>query len=219
MAVLKIRSGGVWRPVIDPGPTGPQGPMGPAGQPGQRGARGPDGDIIPTGGLPGEFLVKTSDADREVGWRPPTQPYATLQEDWLNNGALNASCPGPVSANGWIYLFQRKRLFDPTRLYQVTASLRCISDAGGDCSGEVVVWQSTSTTSPGSQIIDHYFTASGAGVGLWGSVCCQVLARGDSIATIGAPDWVTGYLAIKLSVANLTVYLPRLTYLDVGPAV
>ena len=50
--------------VLTSGEAGPQGPAGPTG---------PQGPGLPTGGITGDYLIKLSSADGDVGWTSPTE--------------------------------------------------------------------------------------------------------------------------------------------------
>lgn len=53
---------GFW--VLTSGEAGPQGPAGPTG---------PQGPGLPTGGITGDYLIKLSNTDGDVGWTSPTE--------------------------------------------------------------------------------------------------------------------------------------------------
>jgi hypothetical protein len=53
---------GYW--VLTSGEAGPQGPAGPTG---------PQGPGLPTGGITGDYLIKLSDTDGDVGWTSPVE--------------------------------------------------------------------------------------------------------------------------------------------------
>ena len=92
------------------GPDGPTGPSGADGAPGATGADGPEGPAGPTGadglipgGLTGDSLRKSSDADGDTQWRPhvfvqSAAPTGQLPGDvWVDPAATDSGgIPGPT---------------------------------------------------------------------------------------------------------------------------
>lgn len=117
------------------------------------------------------------------------------------------------AANVWTNILVGDITLDPTRMYQVHAGIRTLSDAGGDCNVNVAL------NVPAMGIFDDYFTATGAAVGLFGSWNQQIVLSGAKLLgpNIAVPSPVTFTLKSKTSLGPLQHYLPRCTVIDVGP--
>lgn len=202
---VRSRLTGEWVPAVPAGVPGPPGVQGPQGPGGVDGDPGEAGGPIPNGGLSGTYLRKSGQADFETEW-VDLVPRGVVGHLWNPSITCPYDNQFQMIASGSFDLL-------PERLYQVVAGIRAIDDTGTDCQANVIM------TTSGVPLFDDYFGCTGAGVGLWGTWCQQMIASGADLGAVASPTSITFTLSIKLSVgANKVIYAPYFAVYDVGLA-
>jgi len=184
MAVLKIKdpsdpTGATW---IDITTTGTQGPAGGA---------------VPTGGNPGEVLVKTGPADMEVGWAVrPRVALSVIGNQVTSHATVNTL---ETVATGEVDVV-------PDRYYHIFAGVRCIQDPGA------AVATAQALVELGTIDLAGYDVWTTPDTGLFGSWSQNWLKLGSVFTA--TPATLTCNLRIMLSVASKIIYAPRLYVIE-----
>lgn len=211
MGVLKVRTATGWvpaAPVGVPGPQGPPGPIGPTGGLGTIGLDGGPGGPVPPGGRVGQIIRKIDTPDFVTAWSDEAPRGLNFHFQKVSPDTVVV----PV-ANTWTDLVDEIATIDVDRMYQVWMGWRAISDAGADCNMTVNGFVNNVA------LFDDYKTTTGAAVSLWASWCQMMIQPSALFGVTGLdPVPVPVRLSVKLSIANLTVYAPRITIIDVGSA-
>ena len=159
------------------------------------GVKGDPGGPIPTGGNPGELIVKTGPADFEVAWEP--HPRVAFE-------AMVATMPSHATANTLIDLIVGTVTIDPDRYYHVFAGVRCIQDPGAQvCLAQFQVKCGVD--------LQGYDVVATPDTGLWGAWSQNWLHKGNLLNGDQPTKSVECKLRAMLSVAGpKTIYNPRL---------
>lgn len=179
MAVLKVKlTDGSWADITGTGATGPSG--------------GP----VPTGGTPGQVIVKSGVNDGEVAWA--TSPRLAFN-------ALVGSVPSHSTANTMGNLVSGNVTIDPAKMYHIFASVRAIQDPGA------VLGFAQFKMTVGIQL-EGYDCVSGPDSGLWGAWSQNWMKSGSALSSTLASVPVA--LDLLLNAAAKTVYAPRVYIIE-----
>jgi hypothetical protein len=162
------------------------------------GTKGDPGGPIPTGGNPGEIIVKQSATDMDVAWEPHPRVVCRALVGTIASHATANTMGNLVTVNG---------TFQPDRTYHIFASVRCIADPGA------LMGQAQFKVAVGTAQMEGYDVVSGPDSGLWGAWSNTWLK--DSVdlgVTAATPLDVT--LDLMLNAAAKTVYAARIYVLE-----
>lgn len=163
------------------------------------GEKGDPGGPVPTGGNPGETIVKKGTADFDVEWRvsPRVAGYAEV-----------ASVVSHATVNTFVVAATCSALFYSDRMYQITAGVRAIQDPGVAAMAQAQVGIGSVNLSGYDVWITHDSN------GLFGSWSQFWTKAGTNFAAAGTSAQLTCELRVMLNQASKTIYSPRLTIIE-----
>jgi len=161
------------------------------------GTQGPSGGPVPTGGNPGETIVKNGAADFAVEWRvsPRIAGYAEV-----------ASVVSHATVNTFVVAVTCQAHFYADRMYQIMAGVRAIADPGA------TVAMAQAQVGIGTVNLSGYDVWATPDTGLWGSFLQSWIKPGTDFTTTDAQ--LTCELRVMLSIASKTFYSPRIHVIE-----